>query len=336
MRRPPCSVGRVGTSDPFSLVPSPSRCPRCASHISWQGGSLRCPDCGWRAISTDGIPIVLADPEVAPDGHVDPDAFEHKAAQVAHVDHDVDPEFEIERPARTPALYRSFLDEKFNRGPGTLGAGLAAVTALTVCGGSGMDAEALAKAGARVVTSDLSLEATKRARVRADRHGTSMSFVVADVEHLPYDNESFDLVAVHDGLHHLADPFVGLAEMARVARRWVVISEPAQARATQLAVRLGLALETESAGNRVARLDPSSVVDFLRQHGFESRRAQRYAMYYPHHPGRVFQLLSLPVILQVVRTCWRVADRLIGRWGNKMVVIGERTRPTGETADGAV
>src|SRR3989304_4067413 len=55
--------------------------------------------------------------------------------------------------------------------------------------------------------------------------------------------------------------------MARVARRWVVVTEPAQASITRLAIRFRLALETEEAGNRVARLDPLEVAGFLAARG---------------------------------------------------------------------
>ena len=70
---------------------------------------------------------------------------------------------------------------------------------------------------------------------------------------------SVDVVYVHDGLHHLDDPLAGLAEMARVARSAVCVSEPARAGITALAVRAGLALEREEAGNRVGRLDAEAV-----------------------------------------------------------------------------
>jgi len=190
-----------------------------------------------------------------------------------------------------------------------------------------MDAEFLARAGAVVTTSDLSLGAAKRAKTRSERHGVVIRSIVADVEHLPYADQSVDLVAVHDGLHHLDDPFAGLSEMARVARCWVIVTEPARASITRFAIRLGLALETEEAGNRVARLEPSEVAAFLQARGFVTLRAERYAMYYPHHPGAIFKLLSAPLIFPIVRVGWRLANVLLGRFGNKMVVVAERRDP---------
>lgn len=248
----------------------------------------------------------------------------HKAAQAAHFDEAEDAAFEIDRPHGAPRLYRFLLAEKFRRAMGPILPDLAGASALTVCGGSGMDAEFLARAGATVTSSDLSIGAAAGAQARSAKRGLGFQSIVADVEHLPYDDRSVDLVAVHDGLHHLVDPNEGLLEMMRVAGRWVVISEPARASVTRLAIRLGLALETEEAGNRVGRMDPRETGAFLASHGFVVLRAERYAMYYPHHPGRVFRLLSRPFIFPIARLGWRVANSLLGRWGNKMVVVAER------------
>jgi len=189
-----------------------------------------------------------------------------------------------------------------------------------------MDAEYLSRAGATVVSSDLSLGAATRAKTRSEDRGLGFLSIVADVEHLPYADQSLDLVAVHDGLHHLDDPYAGLSEMARVARRWVVVTEPARAGITRLAVRMGLALEVEEAGNRVARLEPAEVAAFLEARGYVVLHAGRYAMYYPHHPGFVFDLLSRPLVFPVVCLGWRLANALLGRFGNKMVVVAERTQ----------
>jgi SAM-dependent methyltransferase len=59
-------------------------------------------------------------------------------------------------------------------------------------------------------------------------------------------DESFDLVVVQDGLHHLPRPVLGLNEMVRVARRAVVVLEPH----TGLVARL-LGTEWERHGDAV-------------------------------------------------------------------------------------
>jgi SAM-dependent methyltransferase len=271
------------------------------------------------------IPILIPEPDMAEHDELDHHhGHGHKASQVAHFDRPAEEGFEIDRPHGTPRLYRSLLAAKFRYAAGPIRPHIPGASALTVCGGSGMDAEFLARAGAAVITSDLSLGAATRAKTRSQRYSLGIKSIVADVEHLPFADESIDLVAVHDGLHHLKDPYAGLAEMARVARRWVVVTEPARASITRLAIRLGLALETEEAGNLVARMDPSKAAAFLEARGYRVLRSDRYAMYYPHHPGAVFRLLSRPFLFPIAHTGWRLANAMFGRFGNKMVVVAER------------
>jgi SAM-dependent methyltransferase len=252
----------------------------------------------------------------------------HKLGQAEYFD-SVDAEFEISRPHGTPALYRWLLGEKFRRSVSSLRPLAGGSTALTVCGGSGMDAEFLARTGARVVVADLSLEAVRRALERARRQGLSLGGVVADVERLPFADRSFDLVYVHDGLHHLEDPLVGLAEMSRVARRAVSVNEPADARVTALAVRVGFAYEVEDAGNPVARVDPSAIVSSLESSGFRIVACRRYGMYYRHEPGSVFRLLSRQPLLAAAQLAVGAFNRVAGGVGNKLTVQAVREPTAG-------
>ncbi len=281
----------------------------------------------------DSIPVLLPNPALAEHDEIDhlhinhdrgTTGGEHKAGQAEYFDRAVAEEFEITRPHGTPRLYSFLLHEKFRRATAPIRPHLIGASALTVCGGSGMDAEFLARAGARVVASDISLGAARRTRERARRYGLDITPVVADVERLPFADGSFDVVLVHDGLHHLERPQVGLVEMARVARRWVSVTEPAQAAATSVAVCAGVALEREEAGNRVARLTPAEVVEVLRATGFRPIVAKRYAMYYRHEPGAVSRALSQRGVFPLVRAGWRMANAVVGRFGNKLVVVAER------------
>jgi glycosyltransferase involved in cell wall biosynthesis/SAM-dependent methyltransferase/uncharacterized protein YbaR (Trm112 family) len=303
-------------------------CPGCRTGLDVSTPPIHCQNCRAAYGFDGGVAVLLSDASAATHDELDHHGPRgHKAAQAAHFDGPGEEAFEIDRPHGTPRLYRFLLAEKFRRAVGPIRPHLVGASALVVCGGSGMDAEFLASAGAAVTTSDLSLGAATRAKARSERFGLGIRSLVADVEHLPFADQSIDLVAVHDGLHHLNDPYAGLSEMARVARRWVVVTEPARASITRLAIRLGLAFETEEAGNRVARMEPSEAAAFLEARGYLVLRAQRYAMYYPHHPGGVFSLLSGPLVVPIVRVGWRLANTLLGRFGNKMVVVAERRDP---------
>ncbi len=249
---------------------------------------------------------------------------EHKLRQVGFFDGETDDEFEVDRPFGSPPLYRWLLEEKFRRAVTGLERFRAADPALVVCGGSGMDAELLARAGARVITSDISLGAARRARARALRRALPVWSIVADVERLPFRDRAVPLVYVHDGLHHLEQPLRGVAEMARVARDAVTVTEPAEAALTKLAVRLGLALAREDAGNVVARLTLASLERALARDGFEVVGSERYAMYYRHEPGRAVRLLSTPLLAPSAGVAWRAANAIAGRFGNKLTVRATR------------
>lgn len=324
----------VGSERPASPRPRPNLvCPVCRTPLERRSDSLTCPACAQTYPIVDGIPLLLPDVAMAEHDEIDhlsgghdhgASGSAHKAAQAQHFDRAVAEEFETVRPHGAPRLYRFLLGEKFRRAAAPIAPHLAGATALTVCGGSGIDAEFLARAGARVVASDISLGAARRTRERARRYGLDIAPIVADIERLPFADGDFDIVLVHDGLHHLERPEAGLGEMARVARRWVSVTEPARAAATSVAVRAGVAQEREEAGNRVARLTSREVVGVLRGAGFRTLVAERYAMYYRHQPGRFFGALSRPRVFPLVRAAWRAGNALIGRAGNKLVVVAER------------
>jgi SAM-dependent methyltransferase/uncharacterized protein YbaR (Trm112 family) len=289
------------------------------------GPALICSRCRASYPVRNGIPIMLPLSFDASHVHDEIDHMRgHKHAQADYYDRGVAEEFEISRPNGAPEAYRWLLAEKFRRSIAGL-PNLRGATVVDVCCGSGMDAEMLARSGARVIAIDISEGCAARARARAERYGLDYLVVVGDVEHLPIRSASADISYVHDGLHHLDDPSIGLRELARVASRAISINEPAEALGTALAVKLGVALEREDAGNRVARLQPDEVARQLAAAGFDAR-AQRYLMYYKHEPGAAMRLASRPVFRDVYRGGVTAADRILGRWGNKLQVTATRRR----------
>jgi 2-polyprenyl-3-methyl-5-hydroxy-6-metoxy-1,4-benzoquinol methylase len=54
----------------------------------------------------------------------------------------------------------------------------------------------------------------------------NLEFREMTVERLEFDDDEFDLVAATEVLEHVADPRRAVAEMARVARRWLLVSVP--------------------------------------------------------------------------------------------------------------
>jgi SAM-dependent methyltransferase len=69
------------------------------------------------------------------------------------------------------------------------------------------------------VAADVSPLMLRRARAEAERRGIHwIEFVEADVEALPFEDRSFDVVVTYTGLHCFPDPPAAIAEMARVLR----------------------------------------------------------------------------------------------------------------------
>ncbi len=99
--------------------------------------------------------------------------------------------------------------------------GIAAKSVLDVGTGTGLFAEAFAKAGLDVTGVDANLELLAAAR----QHVPSGRFVEAAAEALPFADKSFDLVFLGFVLHEVDDPSLALQEAARTARVRVVVVE---------------------------------------------------------------------------------------------------------------
>jgi SAM-dependent methyltransferase len=70
----------------------------------------------------------------------------------------------------------------------------------------------------RVVLTDLSPAMVETSLNRARRHLENVTGVEADVQKLPFENVSFDLVIANQMLYHVPDPALALAEIRRVLR----------------------------------------------------------------------------------------------------------------------
>lgn len=70
----------------------------------------------------------------------------------------------------------------------------------------------------KVTGTDFCAEMLNFAPAKAQAAGTDVRFETADVMHLPYADNSFDIASISFGIRNVDDPVRGLAEMARVVR----------------------------------------------------------------------------------------------------------------------
>jgi len=113
-------------------------------------------------------------------------------------------------PARKAYLQRVFTEQ--------LHKALAGATVLDIGCGGGLFAEEVARLGCQVTGIDPSPRSIAVAQRHAEQMGLDINYRVASGEHLPFDNNTFDLVYCCDVLEHVRDADAVVAESARVLK----------------------------------------------------------------------------------------------------------------------
>jgi ubiquinone/menaquinone biosynthesis C-methylase UbiE len=90
--------------------------------------------------------------------------------------------------------------------------------ALDVGCGTGKHSVNLSKKGFKTVAMDLSLKGVLVAKAHADKEKARVFFIVGDAEHMPFNNEKFDVVFCALILHHFKDLTAISIELSRVAK----------------------------------------------------------------------------------------------------------------------
>jgi len=232
-----------------------------------------------------------------------------------------DEEFETTRPHNTGRLYEYLINYKIHTMLDIVGESFEGLRLLNVCCGSGMETEFLAKLGAKVTGLDISEETLARATKRAKLFNFPLETVQGSAESLPFESNSYDYAFVHDGLHHLSDPQKGISEMARVAKKGIFFTEPAEALITRIATRLGLAVNYEDAGNYVYRFEIRKLRELLKNLGFNKMLFKRYGMWYSHCPPRWFKLFNWSIPFVLFKFFFYLSNTLFGKFGNKIAVV---------------
>lgn len=117
-----------------------------------------------------------------------------------------------------------FANRKFFQTILSLTRGLAFDSVLDAGCGEGIPLALLAgqRSMDRAVGFDLDLERVRLAR----RDASAADFLVSNVQSLPFESDSFDLILSLETLEHVGYPERALQEYARVARRYVLLSVP--------------------------------------------------------------------------------------------------------------
>lgn len=84
----------------------------------------------------------------------------------------------------------------------------------------------LAQKGAQVTGTDISVPNVEASNTYAKEQGVHAVFQVADLENLPFPDNSFDVVVCSHVLEHIPDFDKGLHELVRVSRKRVVFAVP--------------------------------------------------------------------------------------------------------------
>ena len=191
-------------------------------------------------------------------------------------------------------------------------------TILSICSGDGPEGEYLYHKGAKVTVTDISSEAIKAAKRRCP----SLKGVVADSENLLFKDNSFDLVLVRHGLHHLAHPYKGIEEMYRIGKRGFVFIEAQRNFITKILIKLGLAEEYEASGNFVYRFTRGEVKEFMKQKRIKSYKISTFWVYhFEFLTQKVYPKLDNMLAFTVFKAFFFFFNYIFGYLGNSMVVV---------------
>ncbi|MDT7614109.1 MAG: hypothetical protein QOF00_1556 [Pseudonocardiales bacterium] len=221
-------------------------------------------------------------------------------------------------------LIRYLRDRRLHRALKELGKrgrlDVAKQSVLLVCGGVGGEGTFLANQGfVDVTVSDLSEKAMELCR-RFDRRLKTRVLNAEEMSEV--EDDSYDLVLVQDGLHHLPRPISGFTEMLRVARNAVVVIEP---HSGLVASAIGKKWEVDGdAVNYVFRWNRNMLEQVTRSYLLQEDAEVIACRFFDHNlaVNRAVSKLPLPPGLQLLgaKSVYRLLD-FAASMGNMMVGI---------------
>ena len=147
-----------------------------------------------------------------------------------------------------------------------------------------------------------------------------------NAEALAFDDDHFDWVVVHAGLHHLKCPQLGIAEMIRVSRKGCIGIEPHESLLTRLGVMLGGGQQYETAAVQANDFEyggvnnscvPNFVYRWRKNEILKAAKSYEPAFNFQYHfiyemvlPGRLERLRN-----PLMRIGYGAIGRLISKFG---------------------
>ena len=145
-------------------------------------------------------------------------------------------------------------------------------TVLELATGTGLIAKHIVNAAAHIEATDASAEMI--AEAKRDNHSTKLHFSVQDMFHLPYAEESFDVVIVSNALHIVPQPEKALAEIHRVLKDDGVLIAPTFTHAENSIFGMIRAFFMRLAGFPLrSKWTSAEYLRFLRQNGWTVRKS---------------------------------------------------------------
>jgi len=291
-------------------------CPLCHARLTDCTQGLRCTTCDLTYTITESIPCM------ADESWLDEATRHEMAAQDEHFAGL--PDKAVFKPDHHSRYRRRGMHHRLEHLLAQLDRGIADRPSVHVaCCGTGYEVEALGGAGWQVSASDLSVQALHGLSKRSAARGYRVPYLQADVLHLPFAADSFDVAVAVEGLHHTPDPLGGFAELVRIARHRVAVIEPYTTGALNLLARLGLAHRPEYSRRQPHRLTASLTGQMLSVAGVDAGTTR---LYLDLPPGLLADTAGeWPILSALLGASNRAAEWLLGivGVGNKIVLVAD-------------
>jgi SAM-dependent methyltransferase/uncharacterized protein YbaR (Trm112 family) len=206
---------------------------------------------------------------------------------------------------------------------------LSSQAVLNVGCGHGFEAEYLANScGAReLIGTDISLNSLRAAQRRARLYGYDMELVCADIDNLPFVDNSFALAVCHETVHHLPIPQNAIVEMARVSRSLMVVNEPVEnliRNAFRAVSHIGRQ-DYETSGNYSYHFLPKDLTALCRYLGFKEVDTFRFFTTCPQEPPKFYSWFENRLLFWCFRKLLQGANAALGaRMGIKLSCIAKK------------